>query len=64
MSEQPNTECLCCGGRVNAGVYPPYCSKWCEFSIKVEVEFERMAKEDSNHDYLNTRTDKANESTT
>ena len=48
MTEQPATECIMCGGRINAGTYPPFCCDDCEETFNIEVMFDKWAREQAN----------------
>lgn len=39
------TECVVCGGHINAGSHPPVCSDHCRWEFKLECEFNAWAKE-------------------
>lgn len=46
MTEQPATECVICGGHIPAGKYPPVCGDACRNEYNIEVDFNKIAREE------------------
>jgi predicted nucleic acid-binding Zn ribbon protein len=48
-NDQPATECIICGRHINAGTYPPFCSKECQEEYQFEVEYLKAMKSYENN---------------